>query len=176
MYLITPRAESQYIAGRNIGDEYRYIIDRKFARKYPGNMLERPSLLLNPWAIRSTETGQQEAQAGEAFGGKGRPRRIDRRPWRHSASRRRQRRPISPISIFWPKARWWSPTSCPDKNGVIEIKRADLGPHQQLLFVAVDPQNTASRIVTLPEAKADYLDLRLAKGLDLKRSITRSRS
>ena len=66
---LTPRVESQYIAGRNIGDEYRYILDRKFAKKYPGNMLERPSLLLNPWAIRSTETGQQEAHAGEAFGG-----------------------------------------------------------------------------------------------------------
>ena len=64
---LTPRVESQYVAGRNIGDEYRYIIDRKFARKFPGNMLERPSLLLNPWAIRSTETGQQEAQRGEAF-------------------------------------------------------------------------------------------------------------
>src|SRR6185295_733646 len=34
-----PRAQSQYIAGRDIGDEYRYIIERKFARKYPGNML-----------------------------------------------------------------------------------------------------------------------------------------
>ena len=43
----------------NIGDEYRYILDRKYAKKFPGNMLERPSLLLNPWAVRSTETGDQ---------------------------------------------------------------------------------------------------------------------
>jgi hypothetical protein len=47
-----------YIAGRNIGDEYRYILDRKYAKKYPGSMLERPSLLLNPWAVRGTETGE----------------------------------------------------------------------------------------------------------------------
>ena len=66
-YMLARRPESQYVAGRNIGDEYRYIIDRKFAKKYPGNMLDRPSLLLNPWAIRSTETAQQEAQAGEEF-------------------------------------------------------------------------------------------------------------
>ena len=64
---IEPAAESQYVAGRNIGDEYRYIIDRRFAHKYPGNMLERPSLLLNPWAVRSTETGEQTAQVGEEF-------------------------------------------------------------------------------------------------------------
>ena len=63
----------------------------------------------------------------------------------------------------------------PDKNGVVELKRADLGPHQELLFVAVDPQNTASRIVTLPDAKADYLDLRLAKGLDPKQHFTQQK-
>ncbi len=55
------KLETLYIAGRNIGDEYRYILDRKYAKKYPGNMLERPSLLLNPWAVRSTETGEQVA-------------------------------------------------------------------------------------------------------------------
>ena len=51
---------------------------------------------------------------------------------------------------------------------MIEFKRADLGPHQELLFLAVDPQNTVSRIVALPDDKSDYLDLRLAKGLDPK--------
>jgi hypothetical protein len=60
--------QSFYAAGRKLGDEYRYIIDRRYAQKYPGNMLERPSLLLNPWAIRGTETGQQVAAQGEAFG------------------------------------------------------------------------------------------------------------
>ena len=30
-------------------------------------MLSRPSLLLNPWAVRSTETGQQQVEAGSAF-------------------------------------------------------------------------------------------------------------
>ncbi len=61
-------AESVYLTGRNIGDEYRYIIDRKYAAKFPGNMLERPSLLLNPWAVRETQTGQQLAAAGGEFG------------------------------------------------------------------------------------------------------------
>ena len=30
----------------------------------PGNMLERPSLLLNPWAVRDTETGEQARGSG----------------------------------------------------------------------------------------------------------------
>ena len=52
-----------YESGRDIGDEYRYIIDRQSARKFPGNMLERPGLLLNPWALRDTETQAESARA-----------------------------------------------------------------------------------------------------------------
>lgn len=69
----TSPAESVFLSGRNIGDEIRYIIDRKYATKYPGNMLERPSLLLNPWVLRSTETGEQIAAAGDEFAPKGPP-------------------------------------------------------------------------------------------------------
>src|SRR5207248_147292 len=40
-------AESTYLTGRNIGDEYRYVLDRKTLPKFPGNVAERPALLLN---------------------------------------------------------------------------------------------------------------------------------
>ncbi len=53
-------AKSVYLTGRNIGDEYRYIIERRYSTKFPGNLLDRPSLLLNPWAVRSTATGTQK--------------------------------------------------------------------------------------------------------------------
>ena len=56
-----------YVSGRRIGEEYRYIIERKFAKKYPGNLLERPGLLLNPWELRSTETSVQQAQQGQVW-------------------------------------------------------------------------------------------------------------
>ena len=36
-------AESIYLAGRNIGDEYRYVLDRRNQKKFPGNMLARPA-------------------------------------------------------------------------------------------------------------------------------------
>src|SRR5207248_453226 len=60
-------AESTYLTGRNIGDEYRYVLERKAQRKYPGNLLERPSLLLNPWAVRTTDTGEQVPEGGEDY-------------------------------------------------------------------------------------------------------------
>ena len=60
-------AISLYVEGRRIGDEFRYILERKYAQKFPGNMLPRPELLLNPWAIRDTATGQEQLQADEAM-------------------------------------------------------------------------------------------------------------
>src|SRR5262249_15861105 len=59
--------EAVYLSGRNIGDEYRYVLDRRNHRKFPANMLTRPEVLLNPWALRSTETGEQMAEGGENF-------------------------------------------------------------------------------------------------------------
>src|SRR4029077_18389156 len=40
---------SLFAAGREIGDEYRYILERRYVKLFPGNMLGRPGLLLNPW-------------------------------------------------------------------------------------------------------------------------------
>ena len=61
------QAESVYLTGRNIGDEYRYVLERRNQKKFPGNMLARPELLLNPWAVRQTETGEQVAAGGDQF-------------------------------------------------------------------------------------------------------------
>lgn len=35
-----------YLSGRKLGDEFRYVFDRKFAKRYVGNTLDRPRLIL----------------------------------------------------------------------------------------------------------------------------------
>jgi len=55
-----------YSAGRAIGDESRYILDRRYARKYAGNRLTRPGLLLNPWDKRSTDSVALPVSEGHA--------------------------------------------------------------------------------------------------------------
>eukprot|EP00163_Fabomonas_tropica_P032210 TRINITY_DN798_c1_g1_i1.p1 TRINITY_DN798_c1_g1~~TRINITY_DN798_c1_g1_i1.p1 ORF type:complete len:1554 (-),score=446.16 TRINITY_DN798_c1_g1_i1:323-4984(-) len=62
-----PARHTQYLSGRTLGEEYRYVLERKYAKKYTGNMLPRPSLLLNPWSTRATSTDNQEARGGEAY-------------------------------------------------------------------------------------------------------------
>ncbi|NVB79162.1 MAG: hypothetical protein HOV81_12245, partial [Kofleriaceae bacterium] len=56
-----------YVNGRELGDEYRYVLDRRSATRFPSLQLDKPSLLLNPWARRATSTAVAVAAAGRAF-------------------------------------------------------------------------------------------------------------
>jgi hypothetical protein len=174
-YLVAvPKTESLYVIGRDIGEEYRYILERRYARKYAGNMLTRPSLLLNPWAIRKTETSTQEAREGEEF------ERLQGRPatgmTRGTYAGRRG--PAEGEGAFFSNLDFLGEGAAvlanlrPDEKGVVAIKRADLGAHQQIRVVAVDPQNTVYREVALPDAEMKFEDLRLVDGLDPQKHFT----
>ncbi|MCY2992465.1 MAG: hypothetical protein NTY19_31980, partial [Planctomycetota bacterium] len=161
------KLEALYIAGRNIGDEYRYILDRKYAKKYPGNMLERPSLLLNPWAVRSTETGEQVAAAGADFAKK-----SDQTGGGGGRGEGKGAQAAAGGDFvnldFLAQASAVLLNLAADEKGIVSIPREELGPHQHLHIVAVDPRGTAHRSVSLPESNAAFVDLRLANGLDPK--------
>ncbi|MCE9531211.1 MAG: hypothetical protein K8T89_08830 [Planctomycetes bacterium] len=171
-------AESLYLAGRNIGDEYRYIIERRLVKKFPGNMLERPALLLNPWVLRSTETGEQLAQDGEDYvrllkqgGGVSGSKR-----W--SATNAHGGNQIA--GGFADLDFLYSPSATllnlvPDKDGVVKISRKLLGGKSMIHVLAIDPVNTTARSLSLPEQKADFVDLRLRNGLDPKSHFTQQK-
>ncbi|MBS0262067.1 MAG: hypothetical protein JSS02_08915, partial [Planctomycetes bacterium] len=174
-WFVPGRAESAYLTGRNIGDEYRYIIDRKYARKFPGNSLERPSLLLNPWVVQSTETGNQQAQTGDRFGAAG-----DVAAGMAAGGGLAGRSSVAPPMgfanlDFLSQGAAVVPNLVPDKNGVITLKRAALGAHQHIHVVAVDPYTTTYRSVTLPEPESAFHDLRLLTGLDPKQHFTQQK-
>ena len=162
-------AESVYLTGRNIGDEYRYVLDRRYQKKYPGNMLDRPALLLNPWAVRSTEAGEQLAKGGEAFGGVGGAVPSTSVPGGGYGGIGAP--PPVPGGDFadldfLAVASAALVNLVPDKDGVVTVARKDVGPHAWVHVVAVDPLHTTYRSTALPEQPASYLDLRLRAGLD----------
>ncbi|WP_145095019.1 hypothetical protein [Anatilimnocola aggregata] len=168
-------AQSVYLTGRNIGDEYRYIIDRRYAAKFPGNMLDRPSLLLNPWAVRTTETGEQLAEGGDAFRAEGQggnaaaARPAESAPDQHGGDNN-----FANLD-FLSQASAVLVNLTPNDKGVVEVDRVALGSHQQLHIVAVDPANTTYRQLELPEVKMDFVDLRLINGLAPKGHFTQQK-
>ena len=154
-----------YVEGRDIGDEYRYIIDRKYVQKFPGNMLRRPELLLNPWPIRTTETDKQQAQGGNEFaanmddsgsaasrGGKGNDGGVANGDFSRLD--------------FLAEGSTLLANLVPNEEGMLLVDRDALGAHQHVHIVVVDPTQTVYRSVSLPEKQEASLDLRLVKGLD----------
>jgi hypothetical protein len=61
---------SSYLEERNVGPEQRYIHARRFLTRYPGNLLERPGLLLQPWTSAESD-GRQPARTSTISGGAG---------------------------------------------------------------------------------------------------------
>jgi len=171
VYAMRTKAESVYLSGRNIGDEYRYIIDRRYAKKYPGNMLTRPGLLLNPWAIRKTETGRQTGAKGEAAYGRGGGAGKGGGRAASEAKHFGQMAGFASLDFLSTQgAVVWN--LAPDKSGTVTVPRADLGDRQMIHVLAVDPENTAYRRISLAETKPEFSDLRLLAGLDPKVHFT----
>lgn len=169
-----PAARSMYIAGRKIGEELQYIIDRKRATKYPGNPVKRPSLLLNPWAVRSTSTGTQEAASGEEFGA------VAAEP-DAAATRAAGGGGRSGGTGDFSHLDFLENTSAvllnliPDEDGIVSVPLEKLGPHQHIHVVAVDPQQTAYRVISRKEPETALRDLRLAFGLDPSKHFTQQK-
>jgi len=170
--IVLAKSDSAYVSGRDIGDEYRYILDRKYAQKYPGNMLARPSLILNPWVLRQTETGAQSALEGGHFGNE---KEQNLRAYGGGAGGSM----ASGIGNnyfanldFLPVPAPVLANLRPDKDGIITISRKDLGEGQEVHVVAVNPGNTVYRELILPETKLVAKDLRLLDGLEPAKHFT----
>ena len=166
---------SLYISGRKLGDELRYILERRYAEKFPGNMLDRPELLLNPWAVRDTESGQEVLEAGDAFQRKPVPApAANALPFgERRADARQEKAGGTPSFEFLAEAPLVMANLVPDKNGKLTVDLAAFGDRQHVHVLLVDPDGTTYRTVSLPDRKTRVRDLRLLNNaLDPKRHFT----
>ncbi len=170
-----PAADSLYVAGRDIGDEYRYILDRRTARRYPGNLLARPGLLLNPWALRETETGELRAAAGEDYERLARERERAEARRAEADVRKTQRTDPQDLNFLAQPARVWANLR-PDEDGLIRIDREQLGDRHLLWIVAADGLHTAWRTVALDQTEPVLRERRLVQALDPERHFVQRRN
>ncbi|ACY15829.1 hypothetical protein [Haliangium ochraceum] len=177
-----PSTRSHYVSGRRLGDEYRYVLERKHDDIYPGVMLERPSLLLNPWALRATSVDEESAREGDRFGGQGTPpRRSAPRPAKPARpSLARDGLDVNLDFVAEPASVWLDlrPQSGADAGrghrAVLRIPRAALGHAQLVRILALDGVSYAYREQPLPPQPSGFRDLRLAPGLDPERSYVQA--
>lgn len=163
-------SETLYLSGRDIGEEYRYILERRAAKRFPGNMLDRPNQLLNPWALRDTETSVVDAEKGEAYDKTMEAAKSRREGIEESAADAEGSATAMPVYANYDFLRNTAPivyNLVPNEEGVISLDLEDLGDRQHLHLLAVDDQNAAYRQLSLGERDGvEIRDLRLTQNLD----------
>lgn len=172
------RNPNLYSAGREIGDEYRYILERRYTKLFPGNMLTRPGLLLNPWEIRSTDLDALGNQAGEgASRTSGGAAPVATPATSMPAKKMKaQAGPQGGTNLdFLASAAPVIYNLIPDKDGVVRIERKMLGDRQHIQIYAEDLQNASWRTLTLPEVPTKFADQRLALNLDPAKPFTQKK-
>ncbi|MCY3013982.1 MAG: hypothetical protein NT171_04660, partial [Planctomycetota bacterium] len=157
---------SAYVSGRNLGDEISYILRRRGQTAFAGAMVDRPSLLLHPWAIDDTQTAKQDAEAGDDF------KRAEPPP----ASMAAAADPAKTAGVsatesfsdldFLADGGLVLANLVPDDDGTIRIPLEKLSVHQEVTVVVVDPTQTLLRSMALPAAAPLLADLRLRAPLD----------
>ncbi len=170
-----PRTPTIFVSGRAIGDESRYILERRYAKAYAGIQLPRPGLLLAPWEKRSTDTSPTTLSWAEA-------------PAATPAEAKPEAQ-ASPdaLSVMSPEGSededgqnldFLALPSVtlynlkPDKDGVVRIDRNALGDRQNVQVYAEDLHGAVSRTVAYPEVPTKLRDLRLPASLDPKSAFT----
>ena len=165
-----------YISGRNLGDELRYILERRYLQKYPGNMLSRPEILLNPWALRNTESGEERLSGGDKF---------QRKPVAAPAPAGAVPKQASNRFAEGQKSANQAPSFdflindpvllanlIPNKEQKIIINLDAFGDRQHLHLLLVDPDGTTYENLSLKDRATQLQDIRLGQSLDPRRQFT----
>lgn len=162
-----PQLPTLYVQGRKIGDEFRYILERRYATKFPGNLLTRPELILNPWDVQDTVTDVEDLEAGQDFDGAAPSESMQEAAESRMDESGSQRFNAANID-FLANGSIVELNLQPNKDGQISLKLDELAGERLLYVVAVDRYNASQTSVVLPTTEREHLDLRMAKNLDLE--------
>ncbi len=168
-------ASLSFESGRRLADEYRYVIERQYAEKFPGNLLTKPSLLLNPWERTETSLQEEKLRAGEDFEGE-MPReeapgiseftskwRADGQPGTILGSTDRA---ITPNLDFLPEPAVVITDLQPDEAGIVRVPLERLKGKPMIRVIAMGPRETAIFPYVRAGEEFSPRDRRLAEAFD----------
>ena len=156
------RAASRFVSGRKISDEYRYILERRDRKRFPGNQLPRPGLLLNPWDLGESSSSEDTGGEGSSmFVGKAK-KRSGRLSEDDGYGEINAEEALVNLD-FLPEQHRSFYNLKPDKNGVVEIDLEQLGGARLIRAIAIDGARSVTATRALPAARLEARDRRLQK-------------
>ncbi len=175
---------AQYANGRRIGDEYRYVLERRSLEKFAGTLLERPGLILNPWELRDTTAEQERLKGDQAYASGRQQVAADAMMegaammrYGGSVSRMGGRAPQT-VDIgydFLPQGSQWVVNAVPDTNGVVTIPLGDAPEHTALDIVVLDRFGLSRFRHLRPYQSFKPTDTRLLSGMKPDEAFSRQK-
>ncbi|WP_345684324.1 carboxypeptidase-like regulatory domain-containing protein [Novipirellula caenicola] len=164
-----------YISDLRLGDEYQYVLRRRYAAKYPGVMLPQPSVILNPWETEETSNTSQSVTAGDEPRASAPQDNLSR--MRAEADRRSEdtEAPTSDYD-FLADCGVTITNLRPDENGVVSVPANLIDGLPLLQIIVTDPSTVIQRTMTAPLDDIETIDLRLAKAIAAEKAVSFERA
>jgi hypothetical protein len=170
-----------YVSGRDLGDEFRYVLERRGVSKRPGNLLTKPSLLLNPWSLGKTATGKEQLRRGTNYRNVPQPSAAAGMPMQSmgggmggafgAGGGMGGEMVDGPSYDFLAHPALVVENLKPDANGVVTVE-LDLRGQQYLRVLATNGRDVVQVPVLLPLQDERTRDLRLRRDLPAERHFT----
>lgn len=162
---------NRYVAARNLGDEYLYILGRQGRTHFAGSMLDRPSLLLAPWALGETTSEEERLKKDQDMMEQPAPDAFSRM-WSESANYDAAAGSADHANLnFLAQPSAMLIGLRPDAQGQVRVPR---GPFEKQPYVTIMVVDVFSQIVTshsLPAAELQTKDMRLAESLPVEQPV-----
>lgn len=156
---------SGYLSDLRLGDEYQYVMRRRYATKYPGVMLPQPGLILNPWETETTENRNESVQLGDAMAPTAPPAEppASKRQAEHLEQSRRTL--VTPDFDFLADSGVILTNLRPDPSGMLSVPLDAIDGMPILQVIACDPLSVVRRTLFDSLTTVPARDLRLAKSI-----------
>ncbi|MBK1790213.1 hypothetical protein [Persicirhabdus sediminis] len=159
-----------------ISDEYRYIMERRASKIYPGNMLPRPSILLHRWDInRASYSAINESEAGTLEETPAPAKQKSRSRNSSSNSSQSGNTPYMPNYDYLNETAVVKSGLRPDASGKLSIDLSEFSSSQTLTVIFNDGDNTSIKSIPLAAKQLETRDLRLKKTLALDKHFMDTR-
>ena len=160
---------SSYYSGRKLSEEYRYVLERRLQPKFLGNMLARPSLLANPWAIQDSSNAPVGIGGGTggAYGGRGGRNRAGASARPTGSEGGFAGNPGEFANLDWlPQGAAVLANLVPDADGVVRVPTRELGDGHFVQVVALDRDQAVTTHVVRTEQPLQPRARQLPRSLD----------
>jgi hypothetical protein len=164
-----------YVSDLRLGDEYQYVLRRRYAKKYPGVMLPQPSVILNPWETEETSSESQMARQGTPPPASAAAPASDA-AMDAAARFQDQEQMLSSDYDFLADPGATLFNLRPDQDGVVTVPADVIDGLPLLQIVVSDPASLLQRTVAANLEDVETVDLRLAKSLDVKQPYSFQRA